>query len=261
MNKRQPFMTDGYYRAMLELCDGSPAFWSAQALDEDHPGQAQALRSYQCKQDAFEGVLLRYTAGEPVEVLMRPLEHLIGCYETYQADLARSEGVADVAPLNIDSCPSNFEECMQVFSLCILLQRTDLLARLVGLFDPAGFYAQDTLYESLLAPVMPGRADIDEWYHESYTDLIRAIYAADKGDASRLLKRYCDNWYNGFCGVGAKWHDSHLDIEDDDGSYYGYWAIEAAAVAYLYGIDDSTIDHMVYPRELVAYARHHGPAQ
>ncbi len=34
-----------------------------------------------------------------------------------------------------------------------------------------------------------------------------------------------------------------------------HWALEAGAVAFLYGIDDSKIDHMVYPKDLVEYAR------
>ena len=32
-------------------------------------------------------------------------------------------------------------------------------------------------------------------------------------------------------------------------------AFEAGAIAYLFNIDDSQIDHMVYPKDLVAYAR------
>lgn len=32
--------------------------------------------------------------------------------------------------------------------------------------------------------------------------------------------------------------------------------IEAGAIAFLYDIDDSEIDHRVYPKDLVEYARH-----
>lgn len=51
------------------------------------------------------------------------------------------------------------------------------------------------------------------------------------------------------------WHDGHLQMTDTDGHYFGYWAFEAGAVAFLLDIDDSSIDHMVYPKDLVAYAR------
>jgi len=64
---------------------------------------------------------------------------------------------------------------------------------------------------------------------------------------------YCDQWYEAF--EQAPWHDSHLDGE----SYFGYWAFEAAAVAYLYGLDDSAVEHMVFPRDLLEYARRFTP--
>jgi hypothetical protein len=32
--------------------------------------------------------------------------------------------------------------------------------------------------------------------------------------------------------------------------------IEAGTIAFLYDIDDSEIDHRVYPKDLVEYARH-----
>ena len=65
------------------------------------------------------------------------------------------------------------------------------------------------------------------------------------------------HWYF-FDGSEARWgpwHDGHLRMTDTDGDYFGYWAFEAGAVALLLDIDDSSIDHMVYPKDLVAYAR------
>ena len=50
-----------------------------------------------------------------------------------------------------------------------------------------------------------------------------------------------------------------FNMIDADGSYSGYWAFEAGAIAYLFNIDDSQIDHMVYPKDLVAYARSNTP--
>lgn len=81
--------------------------------------------------------------------------------------------------------------------------------------------------------------------------LIQAIYTVDKEKAPELLRNYCSNWYTAF--EQAPWYDSHSD--GDEGSYVGYWAFEAGAIAFLYDIDDSKIDSMVYPKDLVAYAR------
>jgi hypothetical protein len=52
------------------------------------------------------------------------------------------------------------------------------------------------------------------------------------------------------------WHDSHLNLTARGPGYYGYWAVEAAAVAYLLELDDSTFrDHLVYPKDLIDFAR------
>ncbi|MCP1445681.1 hypothetical protein J3D54_004813 [Pseudomonas sp. GGS8] len=109
----------------------------------------------------------------------------------------------------------------------------------------------DTLYEDLLKKVLPDRHDVDEWYYDVYTPLIQAIYSDSKEEASKLLKKYCQRWYPAF--EQAPWHDTHL--QGEHGIYVGYWAFEAGAIAFLYGIDDNTIDHMVYPKDLVEYAR------
>lgn len=57
--------------------------------------------------------------------------------------------------------------------------------------------------------------------------------------------------------VDASWHDGHLDARrGGKGTYVGYWAIEAAAVALLLQMDDSAFrDHPLYPKDLADFAR------
>lgn len=260
MNRRQPFITESYYKNLVSLYDASEEFWRDKDLEEDAPGQAISLKAYENKQDALSALIIRYTAGEPIESLIQPLEKVVLSFERYQTALADYEQVANISPLAIDDWPGEYEECVQVISLCILLQRIDLLKRFVALLDNAGYGGEDTLYEDLLRKVLPNRTDLDEWYHDLYTPLIKAIYASNKEEASALLKQYCAQWYAAFADKQTNWHDTHLDIDGDEGSYYGYWAFEAAAIAFLYGIDDSAIEHMVYPKDLVAYARNFSPA-
>ncbi|UVM47796.1 DUF1911 domain-containing protein [Pseudomonas sp. B21-015] len=179
------------------------------------------------------------------------LEDLIEKYETWQNKLAIYEQAPKISPLAIDKWSDQYEECVQVIGLCILLHRKDLLGRFVKLIDNAGYAADDTLYEDLLCKVLPDRHDIDQWYHDVYSPLVQAIYAKTKEDATGYLETYCSEWYDAF--TQAPWHDTHL--QGEGGSYVGYWAIEAGAIAFLYDIDDSKIDHMVYPKDLVEYAR------
>ncbi|WP_348636706.1 PoNe immunity protein domain-containing protein [Pseudomonas sp. BC42] len=37
-------------------------------------------------------------------------------------------------------------------------------------------------------------------------------------------------------------------LQGDEDSYCGYWAFEAAAIVFLYGLDDSEVEHRVYPK-------------
>lgn len=259
MNRRQPFISESYYRATITFFDETPDRWANQKMQADTPEQELALRAAHFKDATLDGLFLCYTAGDPIEALPTRLEQLIKDYETYQHALAAQEQMPDISPLAIDDWPGEYEECVQVISLCILLHRTDLLQRFVVLLDNAGYAGDDTLYEDLLRKVLPNRTDLDEWYHDLYTPLIRAIYALTPEEASDLLKQYCNQWYSSFADLQTTWHDSHLDIDGDEGSYVGYWAFEAGAIAYLYNIDDSQIDHMVYPKDLVAYARSNTP--
>ncbi|MBX8585490.1 DUF1911 domain-containing protein, partial [Pseudomonas cichorii] len=205
----------------------------------------------------ISGNLFNYARRDGRALTIIPLlEELIEKYETRQKALAEYQGLPKISPLAIDDWPNQYEEAVQVISLCILLHRTDLLPRFVKLIDEAGYAGDDTLYEALLSKVMPDRYDVDQWYHDVYTPLIQAIYVDSKEEASKLLKKYCQQWYPAF--KQAPWHDTHL--QGEEGTYVGYWAFEAGAIAFLYGIDDSKIDHMVYPKDLVEYARDYQPA-
>lgn len=255
MSHRQHAFALSYYNKSIGLYDATEARWAGQTMQADSPEQERALRTGYFKEAAFNGLLLSYTAGEPIGSLAGRLEKLIHCYEVYQQALAVEENIPDISPLAIDDWPGEYEECVQVISLCILLQRTDLLVRFVRLIDNAGYAHEDTLYEDLLCKLLPGRGDVDEWYHPLYTPLIKAIYADTPQASAALLKQYCKAWYPAFKALQVNWYDSHLEIEEDDGDYVGYWAFEAAAIAFLYGIDDREVDSRVYPRDLVAYAR------
>ncbi|WP_225935788.1 PoNe immunity protein domain-containing protein [Pseudomonas fakonensis] len=255
VKRRQQFVTSGYYENMRAFYDGADRFWADATLDEDYPGQGAALKASELKGACFKALVLRYTAGEPVSEMEPVLEQLIARYESLQRLLAVAEGHEHISPLSIDYHLGHYEEFVQVVSLCILLHRADLLARLVAMTDRAGFIGEDALYEELLVKVLPGRFDVERWYHPMYAPLIDAIDAETPAQAVSFLDRYCQCWYANFEGASTYWHDTHLNIQGDEGSYVGYWAFEAGAVAYLHNLDDSAIDHMVYPKDLVEYAR------
>ncbi|KAA0983850.1 DUF1911 domain-containing protein [Pseudomonas sp. ANT_J12] len=253
MNKRQKYFSEYQYKNFLKEHDEVVEFFKTNTFQSDSPEEEATLRSRHFQQLALDKLLATYTAGEKIPSLLPLLETLIEKYETRQAKLAEYQNSPDISPLAINDWSFQYEECVQVIGFCVLLHRTDLLRRFVKLIDRAGYAGDDTLYEDLLTKLLPNRQDVDQWFHDVYSPLIRAIYADSKEEATQFLKKYCSQWYPAF--KQAPWHDSHL--QGEDGNYVGYWAIEAGAIAFLYGIDDSNIDHMVYPKDLVKYARNY----
>lgn len=256
MNRRQQFLSEARYSNFFKNKEKTTVFFEENTFQAESESQEKSLRARHFQKLILKEILIRYTAGNEIDTLIPLVESLVDSYETLQEKLAIYEGIPNITPLTIDDWLDQYEECVQVFSLCILLHRTDLLKRFVALIDPAGYAGDDTLYEDLLCKVLPDRYDVDRWYHDVYTPLVLAIYEEDKDEASKLLKKYCENWYPAF--KQAPWHDSHK--QGDEGSYCGYWALEAGAAAFLYGIDDQDVDHMVYPKDLVEYARNHKPS-
>lgn len=259
LERRQQFITDSYYKKLIEFHDSAKASWLEEPLGGDTPEHGASLTEYEVKMSAFKGLMLRYTAGEDISTLGLYLETLVEAYEQYQYQLGKYHGEVNISPLNIQDVVFEYEEFVQVVSFCVLLNRHDLLSRFVGLTDRAGLSSQDVLYEDLLKKCLPNRFEVDEYYHDIYESLIEAVYADTPAEASNLLAEYCAGWYKAFANIPNYWHDTHLTITETDGAYFGYWALEAAAIAYLYGVDDSHIDHMVYPRDLVEYARSYSP--
>jgi hypothetical protein len=252
--RRQQFLTEAYGATLSDFWAGSQKFWFEHVPEADSVAEARSLAAASVADDAYKLLSLRYTAGISLEQLRIELTHVVDATERYQKALGEYEQSPQMSPLGLDQL-ADYERAMQIISLCILLRRPDLLRRMAALIDP-GYKGEDTLYEDLMAFYEPGRIELDEWYHEKpYTTLVQAMYEEDSIEASKKLKAYCGQWYASFKHVA--WHDGHLRIDGTDGDYFGYWAFEAGAVALLYEIDDSAISHMVYPKDLVEWARSH----
>ena len=250
--RRQQFITEGFAKHQIERRQRMAAALAAELVAEKGNHEALSLLSASAADNSFEHWLLGYTAGEPLERLRSDLTGVIEAYERYQVALEAYEQIPRVSPLGLDQL-GDYERAMQIMGLCILLHRPDLLGRIAALIDP-GYKGEDTLYEDLMAFYQSDRVELDEWYHEEpYTPLVRSMYEHDKPLAAQMLNDYVQSWYPAF--KQTPWHDGHLRIDGDEGDYFGYWAFEAGAVAYLLELDDASINHMVYPKDLVAFAR------
>ncbi|PLC03894.1 hypothetical protein CY658_17780 [Variovorax sp. RO1] len=213
--------------------------------------------------------MLDYTAGVDLDTLAPQLAGIVDEFVRWNdanvpyrkhlkekyAEEDKQQGITtrlDVSAVDFDN-QIWFEDALQLVSVAILLRDARSVKRIVKamVFNR---YA-DALYEQLIADFVDDpQEEMQEVLHdEPYSTLVEAYFEDDDAKAVALVKDYLKNWYKH--QDGARWYNAHLKIEDDLSFYYGYWAFEAGATCFLLDLDDSTIDHMVYPKDLVAYAR------
>ena len=251
--RRQQFLTQAYSSAHEKYLGEEVPYWKEGLYgvgDTEEERKSLARSTY--ARFSYELLSLRYTAGHPIEQLRSQLTGVVEAYEHYQKALADYEQIPEIAPLGMGNI-GDYERCMQLIGLCYLLHRRDLLSRIAALEDP-GYEGEDALYEDLLAYELSDRTDTDELLHlELYDPLLGAMYDDTDEESKQDLNEYLNHWYPAFKYI--PWHDGHLRIDGTEGDYFGYWAFEAGAVAYLCDINDSHINHMIYPKDLVAWAR------
>lgn len=249
--RRQIFLSDSYSEKMSALLEDWNNEVERYIEDPAIDSYMTSLQATTLCRNTCALLLLKYTAGIEIEKIAGFLEYAVQAYEIERASAIASFGSRDVLAGFGEN--DDYEQFLQTLSLCILLGRDDLIPRLTAIFDRDN-KGQDAIYESLLSFYANDRVKTDElFFKKPYAGLLKVIRAETPEQASKLLAKYCKDWYPAF--KKAPWYDSHLSIVDDEGSYSGYWAFEAGAVAFLYGLDDSQIDHLVYPKDLVAYAR------
>ena len=252
---RQPFATIKYFQKYISFLDD----WRKDIIEDiENPlvsDYHSAILATRLCRNSYTVTSCAHTSGQNPEQVSPRLDTLVAAYEKERALSIISYGSDEVCAGFGEN--DDYEQFLQTLSLCILLGRGELIPRLSAIFDRDN-KGQDAIYETLLSFYDDSRVKIDELlFKRPFAGLLKVIRAATPKEASTLLDKYCKAWYPAF--KKAPWHDSHLSIDGEDGSYSGYWAFEAGAVAFLLNIDDSQIDHIVYPKDLVAYARSNTP--
>ena len=249
--RRQRFISEAYYEFWSGYHREAIERWSTQLPKNGTEDEKQAVAAARRAQSRFDLMLLRYTAGEPIAELREELEGVVAAYE----ESARRQAAVHRPgwpPLRLSEL-GDYERTVQLIGLGHLLHRRDLLPRIAAMEDP--FYeGEDGLYEDLLAYAIKGRIDVDTCIHDSYLDCLNSIYGEDDDERLTDLNAYLGQWYVSMSDV--PWHDSHLNLSNEWGLYFGYWAIEAAALSYILELEDASLrEHVVYPKDLVDFAR------
>ncbi|PLK50141.1 PoNe immunity protein domain-containing protein [Uliginosibacterium sp. TH139] len=259
--RRQQFLTEDRYVAAKKRLPEEIAYFALNPVGSGaSEAESEMLARLLSAEQRYDLLSLRYTGGEPIELLREELEEVVLAYERYGEQLwryrsNRNEFVFD--PQNIDE----YCQLLQLVGLCFLLHRRDLLKRISVLQDgeDGANGGADNLYEELMSHGLGADSRYEsDWISaaEPYQALSDALYSETNDEAIQHLHHFLQRWYKDLAGTA--WHDSHKpDDAGRQGGYYGYWSFEAGAAVLLLGIEDDSSLHqyLYYPKDLVAWAR------
>lgn len=254
--RRQKFIDEESYRNTIEHYRGDELIYAEKLAEtRKQPGAHATTLDFLAttRWDVFQ---LRYTAGEPLQELAGSLDAVVSAFEDYVAENEEKSDREYVPPFRLSDMIDNYVDFLNLLCAAILLHREDLVPRIFGLLEGGEFDGADAVIEELLKFYLPDRPSLDEWlWNKPYRTLLDAIDSDDPAEREALMKQYVKGWYRSMKGRAQFW-GQHENIEPSFSSYTGYWAMCAAAFTYLYGIDDSSYrDELVYPKDLVDYAR------
>ncbi|NHQ91336.1 PoNe immunity protein domain-containing protein [Janthinobacterium lividum] len=208
--------------------------------------------------------MLDYTAGEPIDSLALRIGGIVDKFEEwnevdqlYQQEMAIE--LPEFGPYEYEGAPefsilSDYQDTLQLLSITILLRDHQSVKRISHLLR--SHCGRDGLFEQLIDGYVDDGQALDTCIlGKPYDTLLQVFYEEDDKAALDLLQQYLKQWYPTMKNH-PRWYNGHLRIRDEGyAPYYGYWAFEAGATIFLLDLGDSQIDHLVYPKDLVDYAR------
>ncbi|WP_428827484.1 PoNe immunity protein domain-containing protein [Azonexus sp. IMCC34842] len=255
--RRQQFLGEETYKHEHQDCsDGihNIEIIISKAVEDSDLDYASNRASFQALL-RFQRLVLKYTAGEPIEPLRTELEEVVAAYERYGEYLWKYTGDRNTFVFEFSSI-DDYCQLMQLIGLCFLLHRRDLLSRIAALQDGENGAngGADNLYEEFMSHGLGAETRYEsDWIFASkpYQSLSDALYSETNNDALKNIDCFLKRWYKDLAGTG--WHDAHIE----QAGYYGYWSFEAGAAVLLLGIEDDSSLHkyLYYPKHLVAWAK------
>ncbi len=194
--------------------------------------------------NSLQLMLLTYSVGEPIgsikPLLLPAIEaqhEYLQCVQTYNSENIDLRDIDD------------YVEMLWLISFAIILKVDEhTWNRLLSLVDIAG---TDRLFDILIATKYTHRPISKIVHHEKIFATLLEVFTAEKDDGQDILMKYMKHWYTAMRNV--YWHDNHKG--PDGGGFFGYWAIEAAAVCMALSIGHEKLDSMDYfPKDLVVHS-------
>lgn len=251
MLQREPFKELSYFNERIESRQ-----YEVQKREiglRDNPSQYARLDSVYANIFLLSVSVLqaRYSRGDEMSTLSTEYPNLIRKWERYLQH-PDHEAFAFDAPITADvRYLDNYTDALRMLSWAYLFNLDEALwLRLVACIGNAG---KDLLVERLILHRLPWLAAqrpvaTQLVYPKAYQSLYDALDAPPAGQAT-LVATFLRGWYKHMKKVS--WHGTHKQ-----GSFFGYWAWEAAGITTAFGLDDSTYrDLPYYPKDAVAFTR------
>ncbi|MEG0880682.1 MAG: DUF1911 domain-containing protein [Janthinobacterium sp.] len=208
--------------------------------------------------------MLDYTAGMSIDTLAPRIADIVDKFEKWNAvDQLYQQDAAlefpEFGPYEYEGAPefyvlSDYQDTLQLLSIAILLRDQRSVLRIIHVLR--SHRGRDGLFEQLIDGYMEDGQALDACIiARPYDTLLQVFYEEDEEATLSLLQKYLKQWYPAM-KHHPRWYNAHLNISEEGyGAYYGYWAFEAGATVFMLDLDDSQTEHLVYPRDLVDYAR------
>jgi hypothetical protein len=216
--------------------------------------EARSSFAWTTASDSLKLLILRYTAGQPIAELSREIPLVISKFDAFIP--LENPPTNEAHTLTITQLEA-YVYVMWLLALCKLLGHAELVPTVMSWIDKNADYnrGRDGLFEAVVEKLTGKKEPVERvlLHPAAYRPLAKAT-GPDAQDRPALVKEFLDGWYKNM--ADCYWHGTHTDKEGS--SYFGYWAFEAALVTVLWDIDDSSYrDHLVYPKDLVDWAREH----
>lgn len=254
--RRQPYLSQAAYENTIKSFEEDYRLLEQKIAETDGNAREQSRLL-----DAYAGIKwisfqLKFTAGVDLEQLSVELQEIVEAYERYVDQVAKIHDGDSHPGLMLDEVMDVYVDYVNLVSVAVLLHREDLLPKIYKLIANTEYDGSDAIIEELFKFFLNDRPELDDWtWDKPYRWLLEAIDAPDFKQREVGMRKYVKSWYREMKGQAGFW-GKHEQIDDTFSPYFGYWAMCSAAFSYLYEIDDTSYqDELVYPKDLVEYAR------
>ena len=250
--RRQIFLDEESYHNTIAQLEAETSGTLVPGLSQEELCRNLRARAF----DSWVIFKLRYTAGESPAILASSLDEVVVAYERYVDALGQLPESQYHPPFIMNDLIDTYVRYLNIVAVAILLRREDLIGRICALNEGTDFDGVGAVLEELFKFFLPGRPELDQWLWEKpYRKLLDAIDSEMQDEMRAAMKSYVQSWYPDMEGQAHFWGQLEK-IKPAFTPYDGYWAMCAGAFTYLYDIDDSSYrDELVYPKDLVDYAR------